>query len=440
MESQEKKSAGDMPDSPEALKKELDRLLGELAVHLLGDRQTQQTMQTVAGTVMSAWADGNPFKKILSLLALKTMPALPPGNKGSLTDMAAILGRILVLRWMLRTREIQENPNGTAENQSAFIKTLLDNIDFSEWKTLLETSKEGRIDAARRLNEIMPQYQGKLLVLLAALPTVISIVANTLKLNLESQLKVLPPEMLFEILSGLNAHIDWKEAGRMLNDHYELVRRIHIGSSLGGDGVTPALRNLTGDMLKGVVSEIDPQRYVDAVAGGAGNREAIKNAVSDMMHAIPDFGKKMFTAAALSRNARIRGLKNRLQVLADLPDSDLHDVVNEVTEAFDEHELADLISLTVEITNNVYAGDPERIPKTVSALADSIDTEELRTLAENNLIPDLFQAIKPLALILMPPLINGICDWLTPAPEESSVELQAALSRLAGIMGASNVK
>ncbi|MEW6079910.1 MAG: hypothetical protein AB1724_19035 [Thermodesulfobacteriota bacterium] len=440
MNTEKKQTAGTPSENPEELKKEMDRLLGELAVNLMGDPKAQQTLQAVAGAVMSAWSGGSVLKKIISWMALKTMPALPPGDKSGLADMAATLGRFLVLRWRLRTREIRENPTEAADNQSAFVKSLLDNIDLSQWKTLLETSKEGRIEAARRLNEILPQYQGKILVVLAALPTVISLAANTLNLNLASQIKVLPPEMLFEIASGLNGKIDWKEVGRMLNDYYELGRRVHIGSSLGGDGVTPALQTLTGDMLKEIVSEIDPQRYAEAVAGKAGDREAIKNAVSDMMHAFPEFGRKMLTAAALSENARIRAMKNRLRVLADLPGRDLDEVVAEVAGAFDEQELADLISLVLEITNHVTAGDPERIPGTVSALAATIDTEEVRTLAESDLIRDICKAARPVALILLPPLINGLCDLLTPDSEDNAEDLRSALARLAGILGDANAE
>lgn len=425
-------------ENPEAIKKEIDRLLGELTVKLLGDQEKQQTLLSIAGTVMSTWSAGNPFKRFLSFLALKSMPNLPALESDRSADIAADLGRLMMYRWMLQDHENRQNPTASAEKLVTAFKAFLDNTDISAWKTMLESSKPGRIETARQLNDLLGEYQGKLMAATAALPAVISIAANSVKSYLETQLKIMPPEMVFEVFNGLNGKIDWKEVGRMLNDHYELVRRIHIGSSLSGDGVIPAVQNLVGDILKDIVSEIDPGRYSEAVAGKAENREAVKNAVSDMMRACPDFAKNMFVAAALSKNARIRGMKNRLQILADLPDKEREDMIAALTEAFDELELADLISLMTEVTNSVYATDPERIPQTVSNLVASVDMDEIGLLAENDLIRDTIKAVTPLALPLMPPLINGICDLLEPDPDDTNHELQEALTRLAGIMGVDN--
>ncbi len=427
-----------VPESIEGLQKEIDRLLGDITVKILGNEQQQQTVLSIVETVMATWAAGNPFKRFFSFLALKTIPNLPSSESNRSADIAADLGRLMMFRWMLQTHENNKNPTGSAEKLTASVKAFLDNTDVSAWKTMLESSKPGRIETARQLNELLGEYQGKLMAATAALPTVISIAANSLKSYLETQLKIMPPEMVFEVFNGLNGNIDWKEIGRMLNDHYELVRRIHIGSSLSGDGVTPAVQNLVGDILKDIVSEIDPRRYAEAVAGKAEDREAVKNAVSDMMRAYPDFGKNMFIAAALSKNARIRGMKNRLQILADLPEKDLSDMIKALTEAFDELELADLISLMAEVINSVYASDPERIPQTVSNLVASVDMDEIGLLAENDLIRDIIKAVKPLALPLIPPLIHGICDILEPDPDDTDHELQEALIRLKGIMGVDN--
>ena len=429
------KASKNTPKSVEECQKEIDRLLGDITVKLLGDEQRQQTVLAIAQTVMSSWSAGNTLKRLLSFLVLKSWPGLPAAESDCSTDIAADLGRLMMFRWMQQARENEQNPTAAAEKLTAFVRAVLDNTDVSAWKDMLESSKPGRLETARQLNELLAEYQGKLMAATAALPTVISIAANSFKSYLETQLKILPPEMVFEVFSGLNGNIDWKEVGRMLNDRYELVRRIHIGSNLSGDGVTPALQNLVGDILKGIVSQIDPSRYAEAVSGKAEDREAIKNAVSDMMRAFPDFGKNMLIAAALSQNARIRSMKNRLQVLADLPRNQLGQVVAELAESFDELELADLISLVAEVTNTAYAADPNRIPQTVSNLVASIDMEEVRLMSENGLIRNIIKAVSPLFMPLMPALIHGICDLLTPDPDETDPELQAALTRLNGILG-----
>ena len=432
----EEKPSANVPESAEGLQKEIDRLLGDITVKLLGNEQNQQTVLSIAETVMSTWSAGNPLKRFLSFLALKTMPGLPASDdEHSAADIAADLGRLMMLRWMLQAHENRKNPSAAAEKITASVKAFLDNTDISAWKTMLESSKPGRIETARQINTLLAAYQGKLMAAMAAMPTVISIAANSLKSYLETQLKVMPPEMVFEVFSGLNGNIDWKEVGRTLDDRYELIRRLHIGSSLSGDGVNPALRNLAGDILKDIVSQIDPRRYAEAVSGKAEDREALKNAVSDMMRAYPDFGKNMFIAAALSKNARIRGMKNRLQVLADLPRNQLGEFVNELAESVDELELADLISLMVEVINSVYAAEPGRIPQTVSNLVASVDMDEITLLAESGLIGEIIKAVKPLALRLMPPLIHGLCDLLEPDPDETDQDLQEALTRLRGMMG-----
>ncbi len=429
--------AEDIPENPEAIREEINRLLGDISVRLLGDPQRQQTALSIAETVMATWSAGNPLKKLISYFALKSLPMLPADDAQNdrAVNIAADLGRLMVLRWTLQARENQADPSAAGEKTATFIQTFLENTDVSAWKTMLEASRASKIDSVRRLNEVLTEYQGKLLVVLAALPTIINIAANSARSYLEAQLKVLPPEMVFEIFNGLNEQIAWKDVGRMINDHFEMSRRIHIGSLLAGDGSKSALQNLAADALKEIVSEIEPERYAEARTARAGNKEALKNAVSDMMHACPNFAKKMLAAAALSQNAAIRGMKNRLQVMADMPDDDRDDAVEQFADAFDEQELADLASLMVQTANIIYAGNPERIPQAVSTLAACVDDGELMELAQSGLIRDLFRAIKPLAVILMPAIIDGIGDLLTPEPDEDNEDLQAALTRLSGIMG-----
>ncbi len=419
---------------------EMASLLGSILSKILSNEDLQHSFRQVLQTVLSEWAGQNPFKRLSAFLAANAIPTLPPAeDKDQLrSEMAAEIGRLLMYHWQRRAHEFRENPQQAGVQAAAFITEFLENTDFSEWKAMIENSRESRLHLFRTINELIPEYHGKLLVGMATLPALISIAANGLKIFLETQLKVMPPDMLFEINSGINEQIDWTEISRVINDYNDLKTRVHVGSSLAGDGVTPALQSLAAAILSGIAGDLDLEKMTEARIAGAERREAIENAMSDVMTRFPEFAEKKLSGRAAVFNARLRAARNRLKTISDLPEENFNRFLKEVENSFDALELADLITISTDLIVRVMETRPHLVAETTGKIAATIDPDSLEE-AGSALIPDFFRAIKPALTPLMPSLIHGLCDLATPEDGEEDGETTEALTRLGRLLGGQNV-
>ncbi len=418
----------------EARQKEVDMLLGNIAVKLMSNETLFNRTFPVIHGVMAVWAGKNPVKKVFAKTALWSMNGTVK-SMGKNTDdnsIARDLGRMVQLQWEIKAGKNQEDAVAGADTVANFIRDFLASADFGAWKEMVESSGERQVAAAESMNEVVIDYIGKAFVLLSALPSMLDTTCTILKNMLETQMELQPPDILFEAINGIWSSVDGKKIGEVLNLQYEFTKRFNIGSHLAGDGVRPAIQLLVANVLQEVAEGIDPEVFADMKTGVAENQEAVQNGVADFLKNVPEFGKKYFVHKADVANIKMRSLKNRLQSLASM--ENFEDIVQEWNQAFDPLEFADLLTSCIETVNIIHEDNPELIPNLLTGLFGTIDAGELEA-AVTGVLTDAVQAVKPAVTPLMPSLINNLCDLLTPEPGEDNSELNDALKRLNNILG-----
>jgi len=79
--------------------------------------------------------------------------------------------------------------------------------------------------------------------------------------------------------------------------------------------------------------------------------------------------------------------------------------MDEAVKEFDTYEAADLVNLTCKVLNRLHDSKPDLISSLLSGVVDSISSDEVAKTAQW-LVPDVVNAVKPLAQAMMPELLN----------------------------------
>lgn len=417
------------------LQKEADGLMGKIVVKLMSNPKGMDKMLPVMEAVMTNWAGDSRIKKFIVKTALKKMPkmAASMGKKIDDRSIAAELGTMLKLKWMIAADKNRENPTAKADSIGAPLRKFFGSVDFSEFKEMIDTKKEGSIAMSKALNEVIMDYPTKLVAIASALPTIVSTMVNSSRAMVQKTADV-SPDFMFEAMMGFARAINGKEIGQLLNDRNNSTWMRHTGSLLAGDGTIPAMQQIVMDKLREIIPELNPEIYGKMKRAKAEDKGAVKNGVSEVLKEFPEFTKKVLSAQAAVKNAEMRALRKRLKVLEEMTQDDMAEVVTANADKFDTLELADVINSLLLIINSMHESKPGLIPGVLSSVATAVDIDEIEK-AGNGIIKESFEAIKPAAGAMMPALINGLCDLLTPEPGQDSGELEEALSRLSDILG-----
>ena len=99
----------------------------------------------------------------------------------------------------------------------------------------------------------------------------------------------------------------------------------------------------------------------------------------------------------------------------------------------DTQEIGETLNIWLRVINSIHESQPDVALRPISSLFSILDWDELQTTAQW-LVPDMVESIKPVAGAVMPSLINGLCELLTPSPGEDTGELDEALDNLRNIL------
>ncbi|MFW5988889.1 MAG: hypothetical protein ACOCPQ_01515, partial [Desulfosudaceae bacterium] len=111
------------------------------------------------------------------------------------------------------------------------------------------------------------------------------------------------------------------------------------------------------------------------------------------------------------------------------PEESFEKLLGEFENSFDSLELTDFVSVCLELVSRIQQERPDFFSGLLETILAAIDPDDLN-LTWTPRINEFFTAVKPVAAPLMPAIINGISDLLTPEPGRDEMELKAALNRL----------
>ncbi len=330
---------------------------------------------------------------------------------------AGLLGRWLNLQ-IQNVSDLTADPEGFAEALEQPVRNLIASLDFGELKDALDGSGEAIVASVRMINTTIWDYPAKFICLVSLLPTVANIVLRSARETL-TPLHTQAPDVLADVVFSLLRSLNGKDAGGLVNDLAEVIRQIHTGSALIGDQGLPQFGADLRILLADFASALNPEVIVKARVALAEDMETIRNAWTETMAERPDLFLESLRRSADCRNPQIRATRREVGLLADLPKDEVNEAISAGLSDLDTQELGETINTTLRLLNSLRSSHPEALPGVLAGIVATIDTDELKEAA-SWIVPSAVTAVKPLAGAIMPSVIRGLADLLTPEPGDDT--------------------
>jgi len=427
--------------SVEKLQTEMDSLITNIFLKQISSEKVQNRTISIAKTailndkyqgLLKTW-----FKK-------KALDFLPKGfqiiKKKLHTDdsnVAADLGRLFTLQLMIKNYSNQINsPNQndqSARKTAQSVNDFVSNFDFGELYETISGSNDYVQQVVKTVSDmLLNQHTGKLAALSPSVIEIINMLVemlNTLMVNNND----LPPDFVADFVSGLINLLNGKSIGTLLDQKNEMIRLLHTGDLLQGDSKASLFQTTMSKKAAEVFQNIDPEIYFKMITGKAGIKGAFKKGILLGLEEFPDLLKKIIESKAQVKNSQLSILTTRLSLLLKLPVEDCAECTSNYINSIDTDEISDLTGLFISLAAKMQESQPGLMGKFVSDIISSIDTDDLEEIS-GQMVKELTLAVSPVVSVLMPALINGICDLLLISINENTDELPSALLRLFGIL------
>jgi len=447
----------------EEIAKPQPAFLVELARTLVHTNEFKTIMRSVVPEVASQWAGENPLKKMAASIIAKSIrksftpeaveiPSLINAILGvldstlkeasTLTDEerslltatltggidSKIIGSIITRMAVVVNNTHAAEPIFISEKCRGNFRRFIEAVDFGEIKEAVDGSHEDFTAIIRMANEEMWQYPAKMICLFSLLPVAVNMSVSAVKETLKP-LHAQAPDVLADVILSLMRSINGKAAGELVNDLSEVVRQIHTGSALIGDQGLPQFGADLRILLADFASALNPQVIVKARTALAEDMGTIRNAWTETMAARPDLFLSSLRQVAERRNPGIRATRREFELLADMPEVDVNNALSAGLSDLDTQELGETINNVLRLLNSLRRTHPEAIPRVLAGVASTINTDELKDAAAW-IIPASVDAVKPLAGAIMPSVLRGLAELLTPEPGDDYDEMAAACAEL----------
>jgi len=357
---------------------------------------------------VGSWAGDSSLKKKLAAPVMwaasriaRPQPAAQDGG------MAADVGTLLTLLARKVNAERASGRPGGVGKQGEAVDAFLRNLDFGEILEVVEGADPHVMESIRSVNEQLWKYPAKvgaLTVMAIALMNTSIKAAREVMHPIEEQFS---PDLLADLILSVIRDINGTNAARLVNTFYELIRRVHTGSLRLGEGGRPLFQTYLTGLLKDCFAAMDPELVKKVRICLAEDAEAVANATSEALDANPHLALSSLSSLGERKSSQARGQARRLKVLEDIGESGFNGAVSESVSNLDTYEVAGLINTACRVIDRAHDAKPDIVNSLVGGIVDSVDAGQLGRIARW-LIPDLVEALRPLAPVIVPELIKGI--------------------------------
>ena len=364
----------------------------------------------------------------------KALDSLPDEKKQAYMAQAlqaidsASLGQTLATFIRIVNEVHETNSTFVSEQIQVPFQKLVENLDFAEVEDVIKHSQNDLVGVVRAINEVFDRYPSKVVCLLGLVPATLNVIVAILN-EATSQLDNMPPDLLTEVILSLMADIDGGAIGRAINDHHELLRKIHTGSALLGPPGHPHFTQELTRKLKEVVAVIDTEVWWKGRQAISEIREARENAKYTLLQENPDMLLQQLKEAPVLLNSRIKALLTNVSLLEELDEEEMAEAVAEGALRMDMQDLAEALNLHAQVANRVRKVKPDIAMSILESFAYSMDLDEIGETARW-LARDLADSFKPLVRSVFPPLVEGLCECLAPENDEHQEGVDKALNAL----------
>ncbi|HHO77375.1 MAG TPA: hypothetical protein ENN05_13240 [Deltaproteobacteria bacterium] len=363
--------------------------------------------------VISNWAKGSRFRKKIASPALWVASRIArPGPKEQDVGMAADVGTFLTALARKINAGRSSHPSSSSGIKSESIDAFLQNMDFGEIMEMVEGADPHVIEAIKTFNEQFWKYPAKV----GALAVMVIALTNT---SIKASREIIRPieesfgpDLLADLILSVLRDINGANAAKLVNAVLELIRRVHTGSLLLGRGGKPLFQTYLTGFLKDYFPTMDPELVRKVRICLAEDEEAIANASSEALDANPLLVLSVLSSLGGVKSSQARAKARKLKVLNDIDKAGFNAAVSESISDLDTYEVAGLLNTVCGVLDRVHNVKPDIVSNLVGGIVDSIDSEQVGRISKW-LIPDLVEAFRPLAPIIMPELIKGLNDLMT---------------------------
>lgn len=325
-----------------------------------------------------------------------------------------------------------EEPAALAAMLEKPFAEFLRNTDFGELKETLDQSADGIVALAGMLGQTLWDFPGKLACIEIMSMTLANIGVRVVGEMLKP-MENASPESMADLIFAVADSFDGRQMGAVVNALAELLRKIHTGSLLLGEGGKSIFQAVVANKWKEILCELDPVLLRKAGVALAENREAAAVAKAEAVREHPEVFLETLSAYSALRNPALRAAGRRLRLLEDFPEEELDERLSEGLAELDVQEMGEMLNSVVRLANRIRASRPGITARHLAALSAVVEGEELEKAADW-IAGDVVTGLRPVIRGAMPALLRGLCRILTPEPGEDNSEIDKALSLLKGLI------
>ncbi|MDT8271696.1 MAG: hypothetical protein RRA35_00745 [Desulfomonilia bacterium] len=397
---------------------------------------TRTLLSEVARDLITTWARKGGVRKNVSSPALWLLSkVLSPERNGNGNGISADAGRLLTAWAKQVNTQHAGDPTCHAQTRGDSIHAFLKNTDFGEIREMVESSGPCVLKTVEAFNEQLWKYPAKVGSLVATVIPLLNIFILSFREILRPIEKSIGPDLFADIMLSVVKGINGADMAKLLNTLQELVRRIHTGSLLLGKGGRPLFQIYLTDLLRDTLAGLDPELVRKVRIILAEDKEVIANAMADALRDNQALTLSAISSLGSEKTSVIKAETRKLGVIEDVDLDGLKTAVSESASNLDTYEVAGFINTICRVVNRVHDANPDVLSSLLGQVADSVDPEEVKKTV-SWLIPEIVEAVKPLASAVMPSLLIGLSALVSPEAGFESAEHRDALKIFAAALEA----
>jgi hypothetical protein len=308
------------------------------------------------------------------------------------------------------------------------LNEFMKSTDFGEIAEAVDTAGDALVAAAGMVGRLLWEYPSKLACLGAAETALVNILVRSLH-EMVKPLEDAAPESLADLLCAFFRTIEGEQIALLVNTWAELIRKLHTGSVLLGEGGRSLFEIDLTDKLRTALPSVDPLALRKAKVALAENRESVAAARAEAHADHPPLLLELLSHWADLQNPRIRSLSRKIGAFERLPADAAAAAAAQGMAELDVQEAGEIVNSLLRLLNRLHTAAPRAGIDVLTGVATALDREVLEEAA-TWMIADAVDAFRPLATAVMPPLLRGVAELLTPLPGEDARGLDEALARL----------
>lgn len=337
----------------------------------------------------------------------------------------------LFKQWMQLLQEIhQSEPQFLAQKLENPLRKFMEELDFAEVKETLDQSAADLVAIIRMASNTLWEYPAKVICLLSLMPTLTNVMLEGGKEFLKP-VNELSPDLIADVVLSLFSEVQGEKVGALINEINELIRKLHIGSSLIGEPHLPHFPVVLSQKFKEINQSLDHKLLFKVKTILAEDKAAVNAVVLKELEENPAFIQDYLIHLTKIKNTGIRTTRKKAEMLVDLSlqNSQTNEAIDKSLSQLELQEAAETVNHIMAIITKIKADKPDLLHKALLDFFCYLDEDLLQETIEIA-VDELIKAIQPLSSVLLPPMIKGFCRLMNPNQPYYDSEMEAAMNDL----------